>query len=146
MNCQGAGQPRLYQIGSVLVFNKATQTARLKDKHLPKPSRSQKRRVFCDSGLRDVLGYNTISSVDLTTAEDVQNGVISTGKGNRNVTVTDESIIHAIRYFPSTSMDGPDGLTFLHLKDLTGPSAKIFDGKYCIISVHSPTPTIREIS
>ncbi|KAI0990446.1 hypothetical protein GJ496_006468 [Pomphorhynchus laevis] len=75
--------------------------------------------AFCDSGLRNVLGSNTISSVDMTTAEDVQKSTNSTDECNRNFTVTDESIIYAIRSFPNTSTGGPERLTPLHLKDLT---------------------------
>ncbi|KAI0983159.1 hypothetical protein GJ496_001191 [Pomphorhynchus laevis] len=100
----------------------------LQNNHLPKLS-SQQRRVFCDSGVRGVLGYNTTSFVYLTTTENMQNSVKFTGECNRNFTVTDESIIYAIKSFPITSTKRPDGLTPLHLKDLTGPSAGIAGGK-----------------
>ncbi|KAI0988503.1 hypothetical protein GJ496_008376 [Pomphorhynchus laevis] len=57
------------------------------------------------------------------------NSVNATGKCNRNFTVTDDSIMHAIRTFLSTSTSGPDGLTPQHLKDLTGPLSGITNSR-----------------
>ncbi|KAI0978104.1 hypothetical protein GJ496_006349 [Pomphorhynchus laevis] len=58
-----------------------------------------------------------------------KNSVNATGKCNRNFTVTDDSIMHAIRTFLSTSTSGPDGLTPQHLKDLTGPLSGITNSR-----------------